>query len=130
MMRNSRPLRIALLVVGLCGLSSGCRSSNRWFSMDSNSSVPWFGFDLSLPQRDARRKTLETISDTRSEHPAVQLADRAEEPALPPRNGPLSRLLQSSSEAIPLPPTAATIDDERIVELQGPREEFGPAWRR
>jgi hypothetical protein len=82
------------------------------------------GFDLSLPKRDSRRKTLETISDRQPADSAVKLADLPDEPAAEDRPGPLARWLRAEEESLPLPPDALTIDEEAIIALEGPREEF------
>lgn len=95
--------------------------------MDSNSRAPWFGLNLSLPKPSARRKTLETISQTEPEQPAVKTAElRTPEPESKP--GPVRALLPKwlggGAGAIPLPSDAPRLEADEIIALEGPREEF------
>lgn len=58
--------------LSLCGLVialqfSGCQVSNTWFQMDSNSPMPFFGFDIALPRRTAMRT--ESLEHPGLEHP-------------------------------------------------------------
>ena len=117
-------LRLVTLVVTTCLSATGCQSS-RSFYMDSNSRMPWFGLNLSLPKRSAGRKTLETISDTRPSEAAITTADlRTPEPESKPLRSRLPHWLGGTESGIPLPPDAPRIDKEEIIELAGPREEF------
>ncbi|MFV0442447.1 MAG: hypothetical protein ACK5Q5_02625 [Planctomycetaceae bacterium] len=112
-----------------CGLSlpSGCQSS-RSFYMDSNSRSPWFGLNLSLPKPSARRKTLQTISDAKSDEPTVSTAElRTLQPPQVPTKKPVKSVLPKwlgGETAQSVPDDAPRLDPDKIVELQGPREEF------
>lgn len=97
--------------------------------MDSNSRMPWFGLNLSLPKPSARRKTLETIQDTAPEQSAIATAELREPqetvtaPSAPVRSL-LPKWFQSDKASIPIPDDAPQLDPEEIIELEGPREEF------
>lgn len=117
------------LVLAVCCLSavaaSGCKST-RMFAIDSDSRVPWFGLNLSLPKPSAQRKTLETISDTQPEQARIDTAELTSiepTPATPLRSR-LPKWLGGQPSSLPLPPDAPRIEDEARVELNGPREEF------
>lgn len=118
------PLPLAVLGLWCLVAANGCRSSSGSFSMDSNSRVPWFGLDLSLPQPSARRKTLETISD---HNPAAARVSTAELRTTEREASSLSlvpRWLRGGNDAIPLPAEAIRTANEQPVVLDGPREEF------
>lgn len=122
------PVRASLALLLGCGLalsSGGCRSTSGAFQMDSNSRVPWFGMNFSLPTPSARRKTLQTISRTHAEEPTISLAEEhTVQPAPTQPRGLLSRLRGSDSAAIPAPPPSADELSGRTISLSGPREEF------
>jgi hypothetical protein len=120
----SHRLRLTVCCGLLTGLACGCQSQ-RSFSMDSNSRAPWFGLNLSLPKASAKRKTLETISDTAPLQARIETAGlktTASEPA--PVRKLLPKWLGGTESSLPLPPDAPRIGDEGTVTLEGPREEF------
>jgi len=134
-MRRPLSLSASLMLLGLCICliaQSGCQSASRSFQMDSNSRSPWFGLNMSLPKSSSKRKTLQTISDQDSTRPAVATAEfkpskqtapsLAATPATPKRSLLPQWLGGAASQ--PMPVDAPTLDPRRIVELQGPREEF------
>jgi hypothetical protein len=118
-----------LQILALCGCllpAWGCRST-RMFAIDSDSRVPWFGLNLSLPRQSAKRKTLETISDTAPTENRITTAELRETveraPAAPVRSR-LPAWLGGSPSSLPLPSDAPRIGDGATVTLEGPREEF------
>lgn len=124
-MSATRSVSVVLVCCGLMAVSSGCRATSGTFQMDSNSRMPWFGLNLSLPKPKSSRKTLETISDARPREATIALADEhySEPPASPPRRL-LSRLRGNDDAAIPAPPPSPREQADRPLRLEGPREEF------
>jgi hypothetical protein len=123
---NRRPKLVTLVLISLGLAVSGCQSSSRSFQMDSNSRVPFFGLNLSLPKPSSKRKTLETISDAQPQEPMVATAElRTSEPTRPvaPVRSLLPKWLGGESN-LPIPTDAPQITRDEIIELQGPREEF------
>jgi len=117
--------RLLLLATAIALTGVGCRSSSRSFYMDSNSRLPWFGLNLSLPKSSSSRKTLETIADSAPESHAVQTAELREvEPESKPVRSRLPRWLGGTETSLPLPSDAPRIDAEETIELTGPRQEF------
>ena len=105
-----------------CALA-GCQSTRGQFQLDSNSRVPWFGLDLSLPKPSARRKSLQTIgqADT-GPTPIVRSEERLPLPSAAPSRRLLSRWI-GGEPGIPAPAESAPRDGEPI-SLAGPRAEF------
>jgi len=88
--------------------SSGCEVGHRWFSMSSDSPMPWFGFDL-MP----RRRTTQILPPAPPAEKTHQMAaqrrtvDVAEHP-------PAGRVW---SKELHLPSIPAFFDTEREEEL-------------
>ncbi len=123
-----RSASVMLVCCGLMTAGSGCRATSGAFQMDSNSRMPWFGLNLSLPKPKASRKTLETISDSRPREQTISLANEHHRDPSPPPRRLLSRLRGSESEAeetaIPAPPLSPQEQSQQPLRLEGPREEF------
>jgi hypothetical protein len=43
-----------ILILMICSLSQGCEMGRTWFSMSSDSPMPWFGFDIPFPRRTSQ----------------------------------------------------------------------------
>jgi hypothetical protein len=124
-MSANRSVSAVLVCCGLMAVSSGCRATSGAFQMDSNSRMPWFGLNLSLPKPKATRKTLETIGDARPRAPTISLADEHHpDPSAAPPRRLLPRLRGNDDAAIPAPPPSPHEQSDRPLRLEGPREEF------
>jgi hypothetical protein len=121
-----RHVRHAVTALLLACCACGCRSTNGFFQIDSNSRTPWFGLAVPLSRDKAGRKTLETIGQS-GEHEAqiVPAAEQSTEKKPAAKKSPslISHLL-GTEESPPLPEDTAAKDDESVVVLEGPREAF------
>ncbi len=121
------PARSFLILVlsGSFLLIAGCRSTSKTFSMNSDSGMPWFGLNFALPRKNSGRKTLETISDRSPGDQTISSADLREPVENPPPRRFLPEWLTGRNDAsIPLPQGSLHADDEQIVQLEGPQEDF------
>jgi hypothetical protein len=115
---------IAALLLACC--ACGCRSTDGFFQIDSNSRTPWFGLTVPLSKDKGGRKTLETISQSDEHDAQIIRADEQsteKKPAAKKSPSLISRLL-GTEESLPLPEDASSNNDESIVVLEGPQEAF------
>lgn len=94
----------------------GCEMGRSWFSMSSDSPMPWFGFDLTFPRP---RRTSQV----------VPLEQDPESKANRPTRRPVSNRGQadkSFSKELHLPTIPAFFDNESVEELSftGPQGTF------
>lgn len=115
-------LRILLLSLCIAAPLAGCRSTDGFFGIDSNSRTPWFGLNVPLSRPANRKPTLETISES-GEHKA-QAVPAKQVKAEPATGGNLLSRLLGTESSIPLPADAPTDAKRDVVQLEGPREEF------
>ena len=115
-------MRRLLLMVMLCGLclpASGCAVDRTWFQMNSNSPMPFFGFDLRFPRKTAQT---EPIS------PAKQLAIETDgtDVTRPVANISDSRDTKNKTQSLQLPRITLPIGrpTEEELSLSGPTAPF------
>ena len=125
-MTRARMLGYCLIATALAA-SSGCRSTNRFFQIDSNSGVPWFGLNVPLgdardSESDADDRVLAATERRPQQETIVATADRRREPQRPAARL-LPNWLTGRDEAIPLPSDIPLAQQQATTPL-GPQEEF------
>lgn len=115
-------MRSLLLLVMFCGLfmsASGCTVDRTWFQMNSNSPMPFFGFDLRFPRKTAQMEPL---------NPSKQLAIETDgsDVTRPVAEISDSRETKSKTQALQLPRITLPIGrrTEEELSLTGPAAPF------
>jgi len=97
--------------------SSGCEVGHSWFSMSSDSPMPWFGFDL-MP----RRKTTQVLPSHRRDSSATY--EVATRPFRNDSKGNGSERVWSKELHLPSIPVCFDSRDEERISFTGPTGPF------
>jgi len=101
---------------------SGCEVGHRWFSMSSDSPMPWFGFDL-MPRR---KTTTQILTPGRGEEPTREVTSWVSLPNFPQEKFPQERLSWENggervwSKELHLPSISPLFDSTRTEALTVP----------
>ncbi|WP_437225524.1 hypothetical protein SH661x_004102 [Planctomicrobium sp. SH661] len=113
---SSSLMRILPLLLLLA--SSGCEVGHQWFSMSSDSPMPWFGFDL-MP----RRRTSQVLPDHRDGIDATrEVATKAR--SQDQRERPRSERVWSKELHLPSIPAYFNGEEEVELSFNGPSGPF------
>ncbi|WP_437191248.1 hypothetical protein [Planctomicrobium sp. SH527] len=104
--------RCSLLLILL--LAPGCEMGRSWFSMSSDSPMPWFGFDLTFPRRTSQVGPQELDPESKANRPTRRPVSNRNQAG------------KSFSKELHLPTIPAFFEDKSVEELSftGPESTF------